>query len=149
MRAVIQRVSEARVVSEGVETGRIGRGFVVLLGVGRDDADSDADYLADKVVNLRVFEDENNKMNIALQDISGELLVVSQFTLYGDCRRGNRPGFDRAARPEAAERLYNRFVERCRSRGLKVETGRFQTDMVVDLKNDGPVTLLMDSRKEF
>ncbi len=149
MRAVIQRVSEAHVISEGVETGRIGRGFVVLLGVAKEDSEVDADYLADKVVNLRVFEDENNKMNIALADISGELLVVSQFTLYGDCRRGNRPGFDRAARPEEAERLYCHFVERCRNRGMKVETGRFQTDMVVELKNDGPVTILMDSRKEF
>ncbi|NTV91630.1 MAG: D-tyrosyl-tRNA(Tyr) deacylase [Clostridiales bacterium] len=149
MRAVVQRVSEAGVTSEGIETGKIGRGFVVLLGVGKEDSEADAEYLADKVVNLRVFEDENNKMNISLKGISGELLVVSQFTLYGDCRRGNRPGFDRAARPEEAERLYEYFVERCRSHQIKVETGRFQTDMEVGLKNDGPVTIMMDSRKEF
>jgi len=149
MRAVVQRVSGATVCSEGTETGRIGKGFVVLLGVSVDDTEEDAKYLADKVVNLRIFEDDNGKMNISLKDVKGELLVVSQFTLYGDCRRGNRPGFSRAARPEKAEELYNSFVTRCREHEIKVETGRFQTVMQVELINEGPVTILMDSRKEF
>lgn len=155
MRAVIQRVSEAHVTSRdeanGVveETGRIARGFVVLLGVSGDDTDDDAAYLAGKVAGLRVFEDEAGKMNLALGDVGGAVLVVSQFTLMGDCRKGRRPGFDQAARPEQAIPLYEAFVARLREAGLVVATGRFQTHMEVALVNDGPVTLLLDSRKLF
>lgn len=149
MRAVVQRVAKAGVSVGGELVGSIGQGMVVLLGVGGEDTEKDVGYLAEKVVNLRIFEDENGKMNISLLDIKAELLVVSQFTLYGDCRKGKRPGYDRAARPEVALELYNRFVEQCRSYGLKVETGVFQAMMQVELQNDGPVTLLIDSRKEF
>ena len=149
MRAVIQRAAKAMVSVDGRITGEIGRGLVVLLGIGREDNDRDIEYLADKIINLRVFEDENGKMNISLAEIGGELLVVSQFTLYGDCRKGKRPGYDKAARPETAEVLYERFVERCRSLGVKTETGVFQALMQVELQNDGPVTLLLDSKKEF
>jgi len=149
MRAVVQRAAKAKVTVEGLITGEIGRGLVILLGIGQDDNDRDIEYLADKIVNLRIFEDENDKMNISLKDIGGQLLVVSQFTLFGDCRKGKRPSYDKAARPEAAEALYERFVERCRSMGVKTETGKFQAMMQVELQNDGPVTLLLDSRKEF
>ena len=149
MRAVVQRAAKAKVTVEGMITGEIGRGLVILLGIGLDDNDRDIEYLADKIVNLRIFEDENDKMNISLMDIGGQLLVVSQFTLFGDCRKGKRPSYDKAARPEAAEVLYERFVERCRSMRVKTETGKFQAMMQVELQNDGPVTLLLDSRKEF
>ena len=149
MRAVVQRAAKAKVTVEGMITGEIGRGLVILLGIGLDDNDRDIEYLADKIINLRIFEDENDKMNISLMDIGGQLLVVSQFTLFGDCRKGKRPSYDKAARPEAAEVLYERFVERCRSMGVKTETGKFQAMMQVELQNDGPVTLLLDSRKEF
>lgn len=149
MRAVVQRVLKAVVNVDGESVGRIGQGILVLLGVGREDTEKDIGYLAEKVVNLRIFEDENGKMNISLLDIKGELLVVSQFTLYGDCRSGKRPGYDKAARPEAAKELYESFVECCKSYGLKVETGVFQAMMQVELQNDGPVTLLLDSKKEF
>jgi D-aminoacyl-tRNA deacylase len=149
MRAVVQRVTKANVRVDNEVTGQIGSGLVVLLGIGRDDTERDVIYLADKIVNLRIFDDENGKMNISLLDIKGQLLAVSQFTLYGDCRKGKRPGYDKAARPEIAERLYNDFVERCKSYDLNVETGKFQAMMLVELQNDGPVTILIDSNKEF
>lgn len=149
MRAVVQRVSRARVTVGGEVVGQIGPGYVVLLGVSREDDEAAADYLAEKVAGLRVFEDENGKMNRSIQEVGGSILAVSQFTLYGDVRRGRRPGFDRAARPEQAEPLYRRFVERLRALGLHVETGRFQTHMEVELVNDGPVTILIDSEKTF
>lgn len=149
MRAVVQRVSRGKVSVEGQTIGEIARGLVVLLGVGKEDSQKDVDFLANKIVNLRVFEDENEKMNLSLADIEGELLIVSQFTLYGDCRKGKRPSYDKAARPEVAEELYLKFVEKCREYGLKVETGKFQAMMMVDIHNDGPVTLLLDSGKEF
>lgn len=149
MRAVVQRVSEARVLVEDKTVGEIGKGLVVLLGVGQNDTDKDIEYLGDKVVNLRIFEDEDGKMNVSLLDVGGELLVVSQFTLYGDCRKGKRPSYSAAARPEVAEDLYNKFVEYCRSYNIKVETGVFQAMMDVEIHNCGPVTLLLDSKKEF
>lgn len=149
MRAVVQRVSEARVSVDGQIVGEIGKGLAVLLGVAHDDTDSDIKYLADKIINLRIFEDENGKMNISMLDVGGELLVVSQFTLYGDCRKGKRPGYDKAARPEIAEEIYNKFLDYCRGYNIKVEAGRFQAIMMVEIHNDGPVTLLIDSKKEF
>ena len=149
MRAVIQRVSRARVsIGEGV-AGEIGPGLLVLLGVGREDGPETAAYLAEKIANLRVFEDEAGKMNRSLVEIAGAALVVSQFTLYGDVRRGRRPGFDRAAPPEPAKALYELFVEELRRRGVRVETGVFQAHMTVDLANEGPVTILLDSEKTF
>ncbi|OPX43496.1 D-tyrosyl-tRNA(Tyr) deacylase [Ruminiclostridium hungatei] len=149
MRAVVQRVTKSKVTVEGSVAGEINKGFMVLLGVGREDSASDVDYLAEKIVNLRIFEDSNGKMNLSLIDVGGELLVVSQFTLYGDCRKGRRPGYDKAARPEEAKALYEAFVEKCRGCGVKVETGIFQAHMLVDICNDGPVTLLLDSKREF
>ncbi len=149
MRAVVQRVKNSKVTVNGEITGQIGRGLMVLLGVGRGDSDTDIDYLAEKIINLRIFEDERGKMNLSLLDVEGELLVVSQFTLFGDCRKGRRPSYDHAARPEAAKELYEAFVEKCKGYGVAVETGIFQAEMLVDISNDGPVTLLLDSRKEF
>lgn len=149
MRAVVQRVSRARVTVNGEVTGQIGLGLLVLLGVGKDDATSDADYLADKIVGLRVFEDPSGKMNLALAEVGGAALAVSQFTLYGDVRRGKRPSFDDAARPEKARQLYEYFVERVRAAGLRCETGKFQEMMQVELVNEGPVTILLDSSKAF
>jgi D-aminoacyl-tRNA deacylase len=145
MRAVIQRVTEARVEVDGVTTGAIGKGLMVLLGVGKTDTEAAADWLADKIVQLRIFEDEAGKMNLSVLDVQGGLLVVSQFTLYGDTRRGRRPGFDQAAPPEQARRLYEYFVDRVRTSGLAVGTGVFQAHMTVSLSNDGPVTLICDS----
>jgi D-tyrosyl-tRNA(Tyr) deacylase len=147
MRAVVQRVTEARVTVAGNITGQIGVGLVVLLGVARDDEHRDADYLADKIVNLRVFQDEQGKMNRSILEIRGQMLIVSQFTLYGDVRRGRRPSYTEAAEPDKANKLYEYFVERVRSLGLKVETGVFQAMMEVSLVNDGPVTILLDSKK--
>jgi len=149
MRAVVQRVTRAQVAVNGEVTGRIGRGLVVLLGVGNADTESDADYMADKIVGLRVFDDDNGKMNLAVSDIRGEILVVSQFTLYGDVRRGKRPSFDAAAAPQRARELYEHFVKRIRATDLVCETGRFQEMMQVELVNDGPVTVLLDSAKTF
>tara|TARA_R110002072_G_scaffold302100_1_gene483871 strand:- start:22684 stop:23148 length:465 start_codon:yes stop_codon:yes gene_type:complete len=149
VRAVVQRVASANVKVEGKIVGQIERGFLVLLGVGTDDVDADAVMLAEKIAGLRVFEDDAGKMNLALNDVGGEMLVVSQFTLFGDCRKGRRPSFVEAARPEKAELLYETFVAEVRGQGLHVETGRFQTHMDVSLINDGPVTLLLDSRKAF
>jgi D-aminoacyl-tRNA deacylase len=149
MRAVIQRVTEASVEVSDEVVGEIGAGFLVLLGVARDDANADADYLAEKIVNLRVFDDDEGKMNRSLLETGGAMLVVSQFTLYGDVRRGRRPSYSDAAEPEKANRLYEYFVERVRSLGVKVETGVFQAMMKVSLQNDGPVTILIDSRRAF
>lgn len=149
MRAVVQRVSEAAVTVADETTGAIPKGLLVLLGVGKGDTEADAIYLADKIVNLRIFEDAEEKMNLSVADVNGEILAVSQFTLYGDVRKGRRPGFDQAAPPDEAERLYEVFIKRCRETGVKVETGRFQTHMMVSLTNDGPVTILLDSQKQF
>jgi D-aminoacyl-tRNA deacylase len=149
MRAVVQRVSRAKVTVNGEITGEIGLGLLVLLGVGRDDTEADAIYLSEKIAGLRVFEDAQGKMNRSLQDASGSVLAVSQFTLYGDVRRGKRPSFDAAAPPEKARQLYEFFVEQIRAAGLRCDTGRFQEMMEVELVNDGPVTILLDSAKAF
>jgi D-tyrosyl-tRNA(Tyr) deacylase len=149
MRAVVQRVSRAQVAVNGEITGQIGLGLLVLLGVGRDDANADATYLAEKIAGLRVFEDAQGKMNLSVKDVSGSVLTVSQFTLYGDVRRGKRPSFDAAAPPGKARELYEFFVEHIRAAGLRCETGRFQEMMKVELVNEGPVTILLDSAKGF
>ena len=149
MRAIVQRVKEARVEVDGETVGRIGEGVLVLLGAGKDDTEEDAGYLAEKIVGLRIFEDSEGKMNLSVTDTGGAVLVVSQFTLYGDCRKGRRPSFDKAAPPEEAERLYELFVAELRERGAKVETGRFRAMMDVHLVNRGPVTLMLDSKREF
>ncbi len=149
MRAVVQRVSEGSVSVDNTISGKIGKGFLIFLGVEEQDDEKDLEYMVDKITNLRIFEDENEKMNLSLKDIGGELLVVSQFTLLGDCRKGRRPSFSTAARPEKANELYMMFVQRCREQGLKVETGVFQAHMEVRLCNDGPVTMLIDSKKTF
>lgn len=149
MRAVVQRVSHSRVTVDGKTVGEIGAGLLVLLGVGKTDNEAAADYLAEKIIGLRIFEDTDGKMNLSVKDTNGALLVVSQFTLYGDVRRGKRPSFDDAAGPEDAVRLYEYFVGKIRSAGLRCETGRFQTMMQVELVNDGPVTILLDSEKAF
>ncbi|HEY1340196.1 MAG TPA: D-aminoacyl-tRNA deacylase [Bryobacteraceae bacterium] len=145
MRLVIQRVSSAEVVVNDGRTGTIGTGLLVLVGIARSDSPADADYLLDKLVNLRIFPDEAGKMNLSVQEAGGALLLVSQFTLYADCRRGRRPSFDRAAPPDEAEALYNYFVETARKGTVRVETGVFQAMMEVHLVNDGPVTILLDS----
>jgi D-aminoacyl-tRNA deacylase len=149
MRAVVQRVSRAKVTVGDEVTGEIGNGLLVLLGVAQEDNEAAADYLVDKVVGLRVFEDVDGKMNLSVADVGGAVLVVSQFTLYGDARRGKRPSFDRAARPERANELYDYFVTKVRAAGLRCETGRFQAKMDVEMVNDGPVTILLDSEKLF
>ena len=149
MRAVVQRVSSAQVVVAGEVVGKIGRGFLVLLGVATTDTSDDAISLAKKVSGLRVFEDADGKMNLGLEEVGGGMLVVSQFTLYGDCRQGRRPSFVAAARPDQADLLYRVFVAEVRGLGIAVETGRFQRHMEVSLVNDGPVTLLLDSTKAF
>ncbi len=149
MRAVVQRVLNASVEVENEIVGQINQGFLVLLGVGQEDDESDMKYIADKIMNLRVFEDENEKMNLSINDIKGELLVVSQFTLYGDCRKGRRPSFDTAGEPKMAKELYLKTCEYLKSFGIKTETGIFAADMKVNLLNDGPVTLLLDSKKLF
>ncbi len=149
MRCVIQRVSSASVISEGEQTGAIEKGFMVLVGVCAEDTDKDVKYMAEKVPNLRIFEDEQGKMNLSLKDVGGAMLAVSQFTLYGDARGGRRPSFSTAARPEVANALYEQLVAAWRAQGITVETGRFRTDMQVSLVNDGPVTILMDSSKLF
>jgi D-tyrosyl-tRNA(Tyr) deacylase len=149
VRAVVQRVSGASVRVDGATVGEIGPGLVVLLGVGRDDRDSDAEYVADKVLNLRVFPDEAGQMNRSVVDVAGGVLVVSQFTLLGDVRRGRRPSYSEAAPPEEADRLYTHFVDQLRPSGLSVATGVFRTMMDVALVNQGPVTILLDSRRQF
>lgn len=151
MRAVIQRVTKSSVVVDGNVVGDIDKGLLILLGVGPEDDSKDIDYLSDKIVNLRIFEDEDNKMNLSLLDIEGDLLIVSQFTLLGDVRKGRRPNFSNAAKPDIAEKMYEDFIEKCKSyEGLnKVESGVFGADMKVELLNDGPVTILIDSKKLF
>ena len=149
MRAVVQRVSRARVTVAGEVVGEIGTGLLVLLGVGKDDAESDAEYLANKIAALRVFDDQNGKINLALTDVGGAVLAVSQFTLYGDVIKGNRPSFHAAAPPERARQLYEYFVAQIRATGLRCETGKFQEMMQVELTNEGPVTILLDSSKVF
>ncbi len=144
MRLVIQRVKNAKVDVDGKTVGKINKGFLVLLGVTHDDTEKNADYLVKKLCNLRVFEDENGKMNIGLKDIGGELLIVSQFTLYADCSEGNRPSFTNAAKPEMANKLYEYFCERCKEKNIKVEKGIFGADMKVSLLNDGPVTIILE-----
>ncbi len=149
IRAVVQRVKRARVMVAGREVGSIGPGLLVFIGVGQGDNDQDVVYLADKVANLRIFADEEGKMNLSVRDISGEVLAVSQFTLYGDCRKGRRPSFTAAAPPELAGELYRQFIGALEAYGIKVATGHFQAEMVVALENDGPVTMLLDSKKLF
>jgi D-tyrosyl-tRNA(Tyr) deacylase len=146
MRAVVQRVRKAAVEIEGETVGEIGAGLLILLGVKTDDAEKDAEFLAGKIANLRIFEDAEGKMNLSLKETDGEALVVSQFTLYGDCRKGRRPSFTDAAGPAKGEALYENFVSRLQAEGPAVSTGRFGAEMVVRLENDGPVTLVVDSR---
>ena len=149
MRAVVQRVLSAGVTVEGETIGRIGKGFMILLGVAGEDTEETAGRMADKICRLRIFEDENGKTNLSLGDVGGELLVVSQFTLYADCRKGNRPSFIKAGEPEKANRLYEYFMDCCRQHVSVVERGRFGADMKVELVNDGPFTLMLDSQELF
>ena len=149
MRAVVQKVSQSSVTVAGACTGKIGQGLMVLLGVTHDDTEQDASYLAEKIASLRIFEDADEKLNLSVKDIGGAVLSVSQFTLYGDCRKGRRPSFTEAARPEQANALYEQFNAFLEAEGVPVQTGRFQTHMEVALVNDGPVTILLDSRKNF
>jgi len=151
LKAVVQRVSEASVsikdeMEKLKEKNRIGKGLVVLLGVGKEDGEEDAEYLAEKISNLRIFPDENDRMNLSVLDVGGEVLAVSQFTLYGDCRKGRRPDFTSAAPPEMAKGLYEKFVEKVKAKGVKVKSGEFQTRMLVNIQNDGPVTILLGSK---
>jgi len=145
----VQRVSRCKVTVDGRVAGEIGRGLFVLLGVSKGDTDAAADYLVQKILGLRIFEDAGEKMNLSVQETQGKILVVSQFTLYGDVRKGKRPSFDAAARPEEAKRLYDYFVGKVRESGLRCETGQFQAMMDVELVNAGPVTILVDSEKQF
>jgi D-tyrosyl-tRNA(Tyr) deacylase len=149
MRAVVQRVRQAQVTVENEAIGSCGQGLVVLLGVGHEDTEEDARYLADKIVHLRLFPDAEDKMNLAVRDVGGAILAISQFTLYGDCRKGRRPNFTAAAPPDRALYLYEQFVTFCRQHDVTVETGRFQATMLVEIHNDGPVTLILDSRRVF
>jgi D-aminoacyl-tRNA deacylase len=149
MRVVLQRVTRASVTVDGSVIGQIEKGLVVLLGVEQDDTEADAQQLADKCIQLRIFDDPEGKMNLALPDISGGMLIVSQFTLLGDCRKGRRPSFIQAAPPELAEQLYETFVAAVGTQGIPVATGKFRAEMQVELVNDGPVTVLLDSRKRF
>lgn len=147
MRAVIQRVTEASVKVDGKITGEIGKGILIFLGVGEGDTEKDLKYIADKTIGLRIFTDENDKMNLSVQDIGGEILVVSQFTLYGDCRKGKRPSFSSSMEPVAAKRMYEAFIEYVSEQGIRTAHGIFGADMKVELLNDGPVTILLDSSK--
>lgn len=149
MRAVVQRVSRAKVTVAGEVVGEISKGLLILVGVGQEDTQADADYLAEKIVGLRIFEDADGKMNRSVKEAGGAVVVVSQFTLYGDVRRGKRPSFDAVAPPQKARELYEYFVGRIRGAGLACQTGRFQEMMQVELVNDGPVTILLDSAKTF
>ena len=149
MRAVVQRVTYSSVEVDGVIVGEINKGFNVLLGISKEDTEEDMKYIKDKIINLRIFSDENDKMNLSLLDIQGELLLISQFTRYGDARKGRRPNFMNALGGEEAKSFYDKFVEIMKETGLKVETGIFGADMKVDIKNDGPVTILLDSSKNF
>ncbi len=147
MRAVIQRVKSAEVWVDGRLTGKIGKGLLIFIGVAKGDGEDDLNYLASKIPNLRIFEDESEKFNLSLKEIGGELLVVSQFTLYGDLRKGRRPSFTEAEEPSIAKALYERFISELKSQGIPIQTGEFQAKMEVHLVNDGPVTLLLDSKK--
>ena len=147
MRSVVQRVKKGSVEIEEKEIGKIEKGLVILLGVGQNDTEKDAEYLAEKIVNLRIFEDKEGKMNLSVKDINGQILVISQFTLYGDCKKGRRPSFISAALPDKAVKLYDYFVKSIKNYGLKIETGEFQAMMLVKIYNDGPVTILLDSEK--
>ena len=149
MRAVVQRVDKADVTVDGQVTGSVQKGLLVFLGVAEGDTEKDLQYMVDKVTGLRIFEDDADKMNLSVKDVGGELLVVSQFTLCGDVRKGKRPSFDKAAKPELANAYYEKFVEMCRAQGLHVETGVFRAHMLVGLVNNGPVTILLDSTKLF
>ncbi|NCB41687.1 MAG: D-tyrosyl-tRNA(Tyr) deacylase [Clostridia bacterium] len=149
MRAVVQRVAKSEVASGGVISGKIGKGLTVLLGVGENDTKEDALYMAGKISRLRIFEDNEEKMNLSITDVGGDVLTVSQFTLYGDVIKGNRPSFSSAAKPEKAYELYQAFCIALKGLGLHVEEGVFQTDMLLEIHNDGPVTILLDSKKEF
>ena len=149
MRAVVQRVAKSSVKVDGRTTGEIEKGLMILIGVEDGDAESDAEYIAEKAVNLRIFEDEDDKMNLSVLDVGGQILAVSQFTLLGDARKGRRPSFIKAARPDEADALYRVVVEKIISKGVHVEEGVFQTHMLVSIDNDGPVTILLDSRKNF
>ena len=149
MRSVIQRVSYATVKVDGEIIGEIRKGLLVLLGVCDEDTEKDLIYMVDKITGLRIFEDEEKKMNLSVEDIGGELLVVSQFTLFGDCRKGKRPSFSSAGKPDYANEMYEKFIKLLKEKNLKVESGRFGADMKVELLNDGPVTLLIDSKKMF
>ena len=149
MRAVVQRVTDADVSVDNKITGAIGKGYVVLLGVEEGDTEADADYMVEKITGLRVFEDDEGKMNLSMMDVGGELLSVSQFTLLADARKGRRPSFVKAARPDEANRLYRYFNEKIRGKGIKVEEGIFQAEMLVRINNDGPVTILLDRKKLF
>jgi len=149
MRAVVQRVLTSDVSVDNDLCGSIKKGLNVLLGVEKEDTETDMKYMVDKITNLRIFEDENEKMNLSLKDVQGELLVISQFTLMGDCRKGRRPSFSTAARPDEANALYEQFVTECQAMNIKVETGRFQEHMIVNIANDGPVTLMLDSKRQF
>jgi D-tyrosyl-tRNA(Tyr) deacylase len=149
MRVVVQRVSRASVRVDRQDVGRIGSGLLVLVGVANGDTDADAEYLAQKIVELRVFEDSSGKMNLALGEVSGSVLAISQFTLLADCRKGRRPSFSQAAAPDVAQPLFDRFVETVRQRGIPIQTGQFGAHMDVELVNDGPVTLLLDSRSSL
>ena len=149
MKALLQRVTEASVNVGGEVVGRIGKGLVVFVGIAQEDAERDANYLADKVVNLRIFADEASKFNLSALETGGEILIVSQFTLLANARKGRRPSFAQAALPEQAEALFNLFVDLVRNSGLKVETGRFQQHMLVEIHNDGPVTIALDSKEKF
>lgn len=149
MRAVVQRVKRASVEVEEEIIGEIGKGLLVLLGVGEDDTNEDIDYMVNKILGLRIFEDNNGKMNLSLMDIKGEILVISQFTLYGDVRKGRRPSFTDSAKPEKAEKIYEEFISKCKEEGILVESGEFAADMDVELINQGPVTIMIDSKKTF
>jgi D-aminoacyl-tRNA deacylase len=149
MRAVVQRVARSSVVVGGQLTGSIDKGLTVLLGVEKSDTTDDVKYMVDKIANMRIFEDSDEKMNLSLMDVGGSILAISQFTLMGDCRRGRRPSFSNAAPPDHANGLYEKYVELTRDMGITVETGKFQSHMDVEIHNDGPVTILLDSRKLF
>lgn len=154
MRAVVQRVKKASVKIQNTSdgdyiNGEIDKGLLVFLGITHEDNDKDLDYIADKISGLRIFEDEQGKMNLSIDDIKGEILLISQFTLYGDCRKGRRPGFTDAARPEIAIPLYEKMIDTLKLKGIKVEVGIFGADMLVDIQNDGPITILLDSSKLF
>jgi D-aminoacyl-tRNA deacylase len=149
MRAVVQRVRRAAVIIDDRQTASIDKGLVVFLGIGGNDDDVDLRWLADKIIHLRIFPDSAGKMNISLADLNGEMLIVSQFTLHGDCRKGRRPGFSAAAPPEVAEPLYRQFIQAVDEKGIRTATGTFQADMTILAENDGPVTMLLDSKKQF